>query len=128
MRFNGDTTANYAWTRGAFASAYVQQTATGANQIGAWYISGNTATALLSGIGRIFIPNYSGTIFLKTVLLNWLYQTGLGAGAQEGDQNTGVYNNTAGGPVTSAPINRIDLFTVANNFMANSLFTLYGIP
>lgn len=111
--FNSDSGTNYDYSRsGAAAST---------NQAGlkSFFASASTALANAAGIGRIFIPNYSGTTFYKAARTDWFY---VGSSLASAEYNSGLWHNTAA-------INDVIINTVSGgSFLSGSIFTLYGIP
>lgn len=125
IRFNNDSGANqYSSTRSSLASGgYTGQSALDTKGK-LFFTAAATALANAPGTGRIFIPIYSTTSYLKVARLDWTYYGGttFAAGSNENDVVSVIWNSTAA-------INRIDIFTLAGNFLTGSnIFTLYGIP
>ncbi len=119
LRFNTDTAANYDYTQGgasggaAFAQQVLAQTG-----IFIGNIPGSTATANNAGSATIEIPNYSATVFNKTVIGISDYNI------QGGSLQTFL---TGGQWRSTAAINNVTIITSAGNFIIGSVFTLYGI-
>jgi hypothetical protein len=127
LRFNADAGNNYGWERldatGAVAAA--SESGAAAQSSGrAWFLSAANALAATPGIARIWIPNYGGTTFKKLARIDWGFFVGAAfpaAGELTSDYTTIFWNN-------AAAITRLDLITLAGNFVAGTTITLYGIP
>jgi len=123
LRFNNISTATYDYEtlRGnsATASAFDAQAQTAATLGG---IPASTATANYFGTGQARIFHYQGTVGNKVVISNSTYFTSDAAGGDFAES----WNNKW--RTTGTAITRIDLLAAAGNFIAGSLFTLWGIP
>jgi hypothetical protein len=123
LRFNNISSATYDFTdnRGgnnAMTSAYTA--AQTSMTIGV--IPGSTATANYFGQGFAKVMYYNGAVGNKLVLSESECMTSDIAG--------GDFRDTYGGKwrTTGTAVTRIDLFPGANNFIAGSVFSLWGIP
>lgn len=124
LRFNADTGSNYGWQ-----SHHSQGGSGGLNDhsiaavtaISIGYIVDSSAgvTAGFAADGVIDVPSYCRTTFTKKALGLWTAKYSLGETGQTGEW-AGVWNNTAA-------INRLTFFLSSGNFVAGSVFTLYGI-
>ncbi len=110
VRFNSDSGSNYSRTYlygdGSTVSGGQETSATAANLI---YLNSS-----VRGVPQLHIMNYSNTVKYKTVL------------QRQNLPDTVVAINCATWRSNSA-ITSITITTPANNFAANSYFTLYGI-
>lgn len=122
IRFNADGAGNYdhillRGNNGA-ASSISTFAATSASLA---RFSGNTATAGVFGGGVIFFPNYTSANFNKLGLGISLDMAATGAVSSELTFYGGQWRNTtATTSITGLPI-------LSANFLANSIFALYGI-
>lgn len=123
IKFNNDSAANYD-TQEYYASAATNNPSESlgvANPQPA-LIPANTATANYFGVASIRIPHYQSTVGNKVAISEW----GMASANTTGTGFRGMTMTkwrTAGTAIT-----RIDLSPLAGNFVAGSLFTLWGIP
>ena len=123
IQFNGDTATHYAntfiYTYGGSGSA-LTSTQTNVAQPDAGQISGSTAFRQ-GGTFSVSIPQYANTTFAK-------YATTAGAGAENSTRQlvgrTGSLLWTQTTAITSIGIH---LYCASANFVAGSVFTLYGV-
>jgi len=122
LRFNGDTSAIYncSITSGANSSTS-NSISTSLNRIQFAGISMGASIANYPGSNVLDIPGYSNTTFYKTI-------TGT-AGAVTTTATDTITRNIAGSWGNTAAITSITLLpdTGAGNFIAGSLFYLYGV-
>lgn len=78
------------------------------------------AGANLSSSAQILIPNYARTTFQKTLMSQWNRKIGTATTNLLSVYLVGFWRSTAA-------ISEIDILASAGNFIANSLFELYGI-
>lgn len=122
LRFNNDSGSNYRWN-----VDYVASNASGHNDIQS---GGDTsariglcpaasATAGAAAVIEILIPNYAGATFRKQA-------TALG---HAGDSGSGIDHSFRGGCgwLSTAAITRVAIFPDANNWLAGSRLTIYGL-
>lgn len=124
MRLNNDSAANYdyQYVRGVGAVASAAETL-GATSIVLGSITGNTATAAYFSSGRVQIFHYAGTTGEKPVVANGAQFIGNGAGSAVSSQYVGKWRTVA------TAVTRVDLIPATGpNFIAGSLFTLWGYP
>lgn len=128
LQFNADTTAgHYNWGRltASATTVVAQQDATTDTSIAHWFINAANGTAAMPGVARIWIPNYAGTTFAKVARIDGGFYNSTAAFPQAGvvsiDQVLGYWNSTAA-------ITQLTVFPLSGNFIAGSVFTLYGIP
>jgi hypothetical protein len=117
LRFNSDSSANYAnRTLIGTGSAVVSQTL-GSNHINILRCPSNGRTSnTFSNIG-VYIPNYTASVF-KSVSAD---------GVEENNAGTSIHGISAGIWNSNSPITSITLNFGAGSFTANSSATLYGI-
>lgn len=108
VRFNGDSTANYAW--GYFES--YTGTTQGVNQNGTNYALAGYMDNDRSSGGTININNYRGA-FIKQI-------QSLGIGANSSVNNVTSWSSTAA-------ITSVTFFILSNSFASPSVVSLYGI-
>ena len=123
MRFNNDTTAgkyNYQ-TSGRVYTSSIGSAFAGQDRFWVGNMLYLNALANASSACKIAIPNYSGTTFYKNFISNYGF-IGHASDTSEFEvgSNYGTFESTAA-------ISQIDLFPVAGNFIAGSVFSLYGI-
>ena len=122
MRFNGDAGANYDGDyQSSSSGTYSAADFTGANQFQIGYTSGATATAANPAQGTIDIIDYSSTTFRKTYTCVGMLTGTDTAGHHWFENSIGVWRNTAA-------ITSITILPSSGNFIAGSVFTLYGVP
>jgi hypothetical protein len=123
MQFNGDTAANYNWHQliGNNNTAGDNTTPAATELRASQAVGGNGAPGQ-AGIGRLTIPNYAGTTFYKSfVSVNQAINTG-------GAANFWIVTH-AGTWSSAAALNAILLKPATGpNFVAGSVFSLYGLP
>lgn len=118
VQLNGDAGANYDRQYLRINGTTVENNfATGQTVAQLFDLPGSTATANYAGGGSFMIPNYTGTVFFKTM-------TATGGNLEGGTagQTTlaeAVWKSTAA-------VNRITLVT-AGNYLAGSRATVYGL-
>lgn len=121
LRFNGDSGANYDTERfsvvggGSAANDNVGATVAYIGQI-----PGSTAAANLAGVALVSIFNYAATTFQKEGVSNQGTKIGTAAGNNYTGINHFAWRN-------AAAITQIDLLPSAGNFLAGSMFSLYGV-
>jgi hypothetical protein len=124
MQFNGDTAAHYtrqsAVASGGSGSPTNVQTVNAAKcSIG--FIPGATGLANAAGRGTIWIWNYGETNFLKMAYSEATNVTGTGVGNIQIETTSFIWNSTAA--ITEIVFGLIN----GSNFVAGSIFTLYGM-
>lgn len=127
IQFNADGTAgHYTWQRLTAASTTVvgQDGSTTAGSIAHIYISGTNSPSGMTGVYRVWIPYYASTVFNKMARIDGGYYAGTGYPQASVTSFEAVFGTWVG----TAAINEVKVFPAAGNFMANSIFTLYGIP
>ena len=124
IQFNGDTGANYDGARMDALSGAVN----GADQVAQTsafvaFIPGSSSPSNYPGGGILFIPDYAGNTFFKSV-------TSLGAGQFVAQSTTNIHFR--GGAVWWRNVNPISSVTILStsggNFVSNSKLSLYGVP
>lgn len=119
--FNNDTGSNYDVeinTANNTTVAASVQVAGATNYVG--QITAASSTANMAGSIEITIPNYSGSTFYKNFISL--------SGHSRDTAVTGQYNRIAMGQWrNTAAITRVTLAPTANNFIAGSVATLYGL-
>lgn len=123
VRLNNDSAANYDYQRisGSAANATAAE-ALAATSITLGAFPAATATANYFGVGQGKVMHYNGAVGNKLVLGQDAYFTANTTG-------TGITESYAGKWRTAAAaITRLDLLPSAGNFIAGSLFTLWGLP
>lgn len=116
LRLNGDTAANYHYSRIQWAS--VSQTAT-ANASGTSITLGHSWKSTASGLGLSYawIHNYQSTSGYKNV-----------EASGNGDDSTGLIGRRLGGMwLSTSAVTSVTVFPSANSFQVGSMFTLYGV-
>lgn len=123
LRFNNDTAANYdnQTLRGTAATASAAENL-GATSIKIGSIPANTATANYFGQGSCKVFHYNGTTGNKLATGDSFIFTANTTGTGFTDRNDGKWRTAA------TAITRLDIFPSAGNFVAGSVFTLWGIP
>lgn len=123
MLINNDTGANYDFQRlrGTAAVASALE-GLGGNQLAIGNIPAASATANYFGTGEARVNYYAGATGNKNVTARSNLWTGNGSGAGFTEIYHGKWRTTG------AAVTRIDLLPSSGNFVAGSLFTLYGIP
>jgi hypothetical protein len=121
VRFNSDTGSHYTWQiHMGSGGTYVAQNAgalTTSTRIGVIATSGEPAGYF--GTGQFVIGNVGSTTTRKTVSGNFQCATGVNNG----------FSGTAGGhwvPTTDAAITSITFLPATGNFVAGSVFSVYG--
>jgi hypothetical protein len=123
LRFNNDGAANYDNEFiGGSAAAISASESLGAASLLVGDCTAATATAGFAGGGRIFIPLYGGTVFNKVAMGDYFLGFDNATTDQFSRQRKGKWRTTA------TAITRIDLIPGAGNFIAGSLFSLWGLP
>lgn len=127
LRFNNDSTANYDWDdffTGTSGASPTTEESLGATFIRIGIISAATNTAGYFGFGEAKIINYQGTSSNKGVFSRggWGESNATGAAARIFLGGFGKWRTT------NTAVTRLDVSLSAGNFVAGSLFTLWGIP
>lgn len=122
LQLNGDTAADYDQqflsSDNTTAPSTIQQFGLTAWSVGVLASSGN-GTANLSSPVEILVPNYSATTFLKNMLARTGYLDHVSS-VSELHSYAGLWRSTAA-------ITSIKLFPGAQNFLAGTTLTLYGV-
>jgi hypothetical protein len=120
LQFNGDTGSNYdnLLTQNNTGFTSLNETIAGA-QISAGEIAGATAPAGTPGDLRVFIENYAGTTFHKSVRTVGGVKLANSTGNIRLMDSIGFWRSTA-------PITSLLLKPAAGNFVVGSTFTLWG--
>lgn len=122
-QFNGDTGANYdyehLYLNGASPAALTGAEGIGATatRLGEFTAAGPSAGQ--AGVGRIAIPNYAGSAFWKNADYSSSFRIGTATGQFFKNVGAGFWRSTAA-------ITSIKLFPSVGNFIAGSVFSLYG--
>ena len=116
MRLNGDSGANY-------ANMWIQNvTATSASAVPQLILSPAMTANAGKLSGKITLPNYAGTTFIKSIAASLAQSSSNLASASMS------YETLAGQWVNTAAITSITLLlSAAGNFNAGSRATLYGL-
>lgn len=120
LRFNNDSGNNYsAFEVREFNGGPAAEESASASSMLVGTILSASATAGNPGMVELSIPNYRGTVFNKIVRgsSGWAQPGGT---AQVVSDDMGVWASTAA-------ITRVAIFPAADNFLAGSRFTLYGL-
>ena len=121
MQFNGDSGGNYDWVYilGTISAATSGDAGSQTSLfVGNIPLAGDATNS--AGSATITIPSYAATAFLHNFLANnFAIANSLTGSALQLIQTGGVWNNTAA-------INSITLNCSSGNFIAGSVFTLYG--
>lgn len=121
LTFNGDTGANYdrQLMQGAAGTPTASESL-GQTSAAIGNIAAASATASMIGSGRIVILDYRGTTFFKQCVTANTYQTGTGSGAFFTRQFSVGWRS-------AAAITSITLTLASGNYVAGTIFSLYGI-
>lgn len=120
VQFNGDTGSNYSF-QGMFSqntSTPGSYSAASGTSFGMNSIPGSAAPAGQAGSIVFYVLNYAGTTFWKNVIANGYRSDG--SSVFQIDTAGGSWHNTAA-------LTSITLTSGSGNFIAGSVFTLYGI-
>lgn len=123
VRLNNDSGANYSCAYfyvlagGATGVGAASQTAT---SITAALVSGGTATAGNAAALRIMLPAYAGTTFRKSLRCESEYSRDDGANDPVTTFGGGTWRSTAA-------VSRVTVLPGANDFLAGSRLSLYGL-
>ncbi len=123
LRFNSDSGANYCYEQTLMSASGPASPGgvAAAAQIVIVFFPGASATAGTCGTFEVVVPAYAGTTFNKNVMSVGFIATGTTTSTQFIEDNRGQW-------VSTAAITRIDLFVSGgSNFIAGSVFSLYGI-
>tara|TARA_R100001244_G_scaffold58606_1_gene49491 strand:+ start:1164 stop:1688 length:525 start_codon:yes stop_codon:yes gene_type:complete len=119
---NGDTGSNYSYTELFTGTATpVTYRGTGASFMGYWPINGDTTLADTFSAVECWIPNYSNTANFKQLF------------AKTATENNSIADNewtlwvAAGLWSSTSAITSIEFVNSGDDFMAHSVFDLYGI-
>jgi len=120
LRFNGTTGGTAYGTTLLYGSGSSTTTAQNLNaaQIDYGFQDGAGATANTFGNAEIYIPNYSGTTYNKSLSLDQ---------AQENNTSAAYLGFIAGQYASTSAITQIGIYSSAGNFVANSTVYLYGV-
>lgn len=121
LQFNGDTAANYDY------EIYERNASGGAGDVGGvaqtsirlGSLPAATAGASRAGSSIVIIPDYAGTTFFKTVVVNNSRSLGTTTATQEIAVGGGEWRSTAA-------INAVKVLWSAGNFVDGSVVSLYG--
>jgi hypothetical protein len=118
FQFDGDQGNNYQYLRtaitGTNTTLYDPHNAT--SSISDIFLYASTATAAHTGMGRLWIPLYAGTTWVKGVRCDWNFDD------SNIDIVNGFWNNTAA--ITSIRF----VLSSGGKYLTGTVFTLYGIP
>jgi len=121
IRFNNDSGGNYYWFS---VTEYIGGPAAneGNGETSAWagVAAAASATATLTGTLGIDIPNYAATTFAKQFRGSSEYCTAASSTNTRVEDAVGLWNSTAA-------IERITLYPLADSFKAGSRLTIYGM-
>lgn len=118
MRFNGDTASNYDWD----FSNPSNFTGVAQTSIAVCTFPAANGTAKSISSGTIWIPEYAGTTFFKSIHSSGGFAFTLGSAGTYGIASIfGIWRNTAA--ITSVTF----LDSGGGNFVVGSSFTLYGV-
>lgn len=124
LRFNNISTNTYDWQnqqfRGTAAVAPTEGLTTSLIQLAV--IPAASATTNYFGSGEVKVRHYTGTVGSKPVIGSSQYSLD----DSTNDQIAAIFNGKW--RTTATAITRVDLIPGAGNFLAGSLFTLWGIP
>lgn len=119
-KFNNDgTSGNYSateWVQGSSTTASSGTCAATASGLCSLAVTGANSTANVPSAGQLFIQNYLGTTFFKTIVLNWSYL----------NNTTMITGQDYGWWKSTAAITRVTI-TTPTSFLNGSVFTLYGV-
>lgn len=122
LRFNNDSTANYAWQQinGAATSVTATQGfSTTSIQIGDCNC---VANATQFSMYEVLIPGYASTVWWKTLTANGTYPFAITSGGDNQDRNSGVFKQAS-----PAAITRIQVFpSLGTNWKTGSVCNIYG--
>lgn len=124
MQFNGDTGNNYGDVRLTTNGSVVAGSDQGGSLTSAvigWYSTAASSPSGYASCTRILVPNYAGTTFYKTVLINGAYNNNASFPAATGmgtDQTGSVW-------VDASAITSIEIHPITGNFIAGSTFDVY---
>ena len=121
LTFNADAGANYDAQRTTFGSSSSFATQTAANFVQIANVTAATGVANYPSSGTIYIYDYRGTTFYKSLELQSAAEiTALSAGNIVTRNCSGWWRNTAA-------ITSITITLASGNFVSGSKFSLYGI-
>ncbi len=120
-RFNNDSGSNYesGYHRSLGASS-VAGSETAQTKAYAALLVDDGGTAGFATQGSMLVPAYARTVFNKGFVATSSAQYGVGTAKA----SVGAYNGTW---VTTDAVNRVTFFPNSGNFVAGSVFTLYGV-
>lgn len=124
LQFNGDTGSNYSreYLEASATSPSANGDISAVAHIACMAMAGSTASSNMPGTAKLWIPNYSGTVFYKNVLSESCRFTLIGnRGHYYTDVIDGFWESTSA-------ITQIDITdSGGGNFIIGSSFWLYGV-